>query len=197
MKGIFGADIFINLLLVFIITTGLLLMNTNNPKNMDGRSEMEMPRINLPTGDSGEWMRGKQKQEVTISAKKVSGRVHYFIDNETVNLSRIGTVLKGKVISAARIRVDKDIAYGRYMEILGICKDSGIKEIYNVYVAENEEDLAEYIIRIAGREICRYDLMQEKTKIFKDVQKNDPQEILKQERNVVGELVYKYRKGEI
>ena len=64
-------------------------------------------------------------------------------------------------------------------------------------VSEIEEDLAEYILRIAGQEICRYDLMQEKTILFKDIQKDDPQEILKQERKVVGELIYKFRKGEI
>jgi hypothetical protein len=64
-------------------------------------------------------------------------------------------------------------------------------------VSEIEEDLTEYILRIAGQEICRYDLMQEETILFKDIQKEDPQEILKQERKVVGELIYKFRKGEI
>jgi len=64
-------------------------------------------------------------------------------------------------------------------------------------VSENEEDLAEYILRIAGQEICRYDLMQEETILFRDDQRNDPQEILKQERQVVGELVYKFRRGEV
>jgi hypothetical protein len=64
-------------------------------------------------------------------------------------------------------------------------------------VSENEEDLAEYILRIAGQEICRYDLMQENTILFREEQRNDPQEILKEERKVVGELVYKFRRGEV
>lgn len=64
-------------------------------------------------------------------------------------------------------------------------------------VSESEEDLAEYIIRIAGQEICRYDLMQEQSVLFKGEQRRDPQEILKQERRVVGEMIYKYRRGEI
>jgi len=64
-------------------------------------------------------------------------------------------------------------------------------------VSENEEDLAEYILRIAGQEICRYDLMQENPILFREEQRNDPQEILKEERKVVGELVYKFRRGEV
>lgn len=63
--------------------------------------------------------------------------------------------------------------------------------------SENEENLAEYILRIAGQEICRYDLMQETPVLFRDEQTNEPQEILKQERKVVGELIYKFRRGEI
>lgn len=64
-------------------------------------------------------------------------------------------------------------------------------------VSENEEDLAEYILRIAGQEICRYDLMQENSILFQKEQRNDPQEILKEERKVVGELVYTFRRREV
>jgi hypothetical protein len=64
-------------------------------------------------------------------------------------------------------------------------------------VSENEEDLAEYILRIAGQEICRYDLMQEAPILFREEQRNDPQEILKGERKVVGEVIYKFRRGEV
>jgi hypothetical protein len=64
-------------------------------------------------------------------------------------------------------------------------------------VSDNEEDLSEYVIRIAGQEICRYDLLQERPILFKEDQRNDPHEILKEERRVVGELVYKFRKGEV
>ena len=64
-------------------------------------------------------------------------------------------------------------------------------------ISENEEDLSEYILRTAGQEICRYDLMQAKPILFDDEQRNDPQKILGQERKVVGELIYKFRKEEI
>jgi hypothetical protein len=64
-------------------------------------------------------------------------------------------------------------------------------------VSENEEDLAEYILRIAAQEICRYDLMQEKSILFTEDQRKDPQEIIKVERKVLGELIYRFRRGEI
>lgn len=64
-------------------------------------------------------------------------------------------------------------------------------------VSENEEDLAEYILRIAGQEICRFDLLQENPVLFDEDQRDDPQEILKQERKIVGEALFKFRRGEI
>jgi len=64
-------------------------------------------------------------------------------------------------------------------------------------VSENEEDLAEYILRTAGQEMCRYDLMQETPILFEQEQRNDPEEILKGERRVIGELVYKFRRGKV
>jgi len=64
-------------------------------------------------------------------------------------------------------------------------------------VSEEGEDRAEYILRIAGQEICGYDLMQEEKKLFKDVEINDAKEVLKQERAVIGEIIYKFRRGEI
>lgn len=64
-------------------------------------------------------------------------------------------------------------------------------------VSENEEDLAEYILRIAGQEICGYDLMQETPILFREEDRNDPKEVLKGERKVVGEIIYKFRRGEV
>ncbi|MBI2909418.1 MAG: hypothetical protein HYX92_17370 [Chloroflexi bacterium] len=66
-----------------------------------------------------------------------------------------------------------------------------------VPVSGSEEDLAEYIVRIAAPEICRYDLMQEKPVLFAGDQTKDPEEVLKQERKVLGELIYKFRRGDV
>lgn len=89
------------------------------------------------------------------------------------------------------------MGYSEYGSERGLILYYNLKHPGYVPASENEEDLAEYILRIAGQEMCRYDLMQESPILFRDEQRNEPQEILKQERKVVGELVYKFRRGEV
>jgi len=89
------------------------------------------------------------------------------------------------------------MGYSEYGSERGLILYYNLKHPGYTPVSENEEDLAEYILRIAGQEVCRYDLMQKKTILFKEDQRNDPQEVLKQERKVVGELVYKFRREEV
>ena len=89
------------------------------------------------------------------------------------------------------------MGYSEYGSERGLILYYNINHPGYVPVSESEEDLAEYIIRIAGQEICRFDLMQETPVLFTDEQKDDPQEVLKQERKVLGELIYKFRRGEV
>jgi hypothetical protein len=63
--------------------------------------------------------------------------------------------------------------------------------------SEDEEDLVEYILRIAGQELCRFDLIQEKSMLFRAAIKVNPEEVLQHERMVLGELVFKFRSGEL
>jgi len=64
-------------------------------------------------------------------------------------------------------------------------------------VAESLEDLAEHILRIASHETCRYDLLQQNLILFRDVNRENPEEILKREREIVGEILYKFHRREI
>lgn len=89
------------------------------------------------------------------------------------------------------------MGYSEYGSERGLILYYNINHPGYVPVSESEEELAEYIIRIAGPETCRFDLMQETPVLFTDEQKDDPQEILKQERKVLGELIYKFRRGEV
>lgn len=89
------------------------------------------------------------------------------------------------------------MGYSEYGSERGLVLNYNLSHPGYTPVSENEEDLAEYILRIAGQEICRYDLMQENPILFRREQTKDPQEILKEERRVVGELVYKFRRGEV
>jgi biopolymer transport protein ExbD len=138
MRGILGADIFINLLLVFIITTGLLLMNTNKVLEdiKSNPSELDLPGIQLPKGSSDGVPAGNKRKQVILSAKIEGNKTIYFIDEKPVEFNTILSKMKSQQVDSVKIRFDGNIAYGRYVEILDICKQAGVKEIINVYTAK-------------------------------------------------------------
>lgn len=135
MRGILGADIFVALLLFFIFTTGLLLMNTNKTEghNANGIDENNLPKIQLPKGSSKGLPSSKPKKTVVLSAKKTGEDIQYFVDDKPVKYSDLPAILKIKRISSVKIRFDESISYGHYVSILVLCKQSGITEIINVY----------------------------------------------------------------
>jgi biopolymer transport protein ExbD len=135
MRGILGADVFINLLLVFIITTGLLLMNTNKNgiNSVTEKVESNLPRIQLPEGQSKGLPGGQAKNRVTLSARKKGEEIRYFIDNKPVKYADLPVTLKAGQISSVRIRFDRHISYGDYIRILDLCRQAGITDIINVY----------------------------------------------------------------
>ena len=145
MRGILGADIFINLLLVFIITTGLLMMNKNrvaqvtySEKPVTGESLM--PKVDLAEGKAGGLPAGMKKESVTISVKELEKGVEYFLNEATVALKDLSQKLKENMTSKAEIRIEGKIPYMHYIKILDICKQSGITEIYNVYRSSQETE---------------------------------------------------------
>ena len=155
MRGLLGADIFINLLLVFMITTGLLLTNTNKSgKDMtNGHSasalvqnrkmaERDLPKIELANGASEGFSVGKQGVSVTLSARTQGKDTLYFLDEKQVTFDNLHASLVDKNASSVRIRFDKDLAYGLYIATLDLCKRAGIKEIINVYTYDRKWRLA-------------------------------------------------------
>lgn len=138
MRSFLGADIFVNLLLVFLITTGLLSSNINNikkPKNTGSKDiEMEMPKVDLPKGKTAGLNRRGSKKEVTISAKITGKKRQYFIEDKPVNLHKIKAELKRKKASVVRIRFDEQMFYGEYVRLLDKCKEVGVSDIYAVYI---------------------------------------------------------------
>jgi len=145
MRGILGADIFINLLLVFIITTGLLMMNKNRTAQVTYSekpvtSESLMPKVDLAEGKAGGLPAGIKKESVTISVKKTEKGVEYFLNKTTVVLKDLSLKLKEKGTSKAEIRIEGEIPYMHYIRILDICKQAGITEIYNVYRSSQQPE---------------------------------------------------------
>lgn len=141
MRGILGADIFVNLLLVFIITTGLLLMNTNKTSinGMNNVNEHTMPQVQLAQGTSKGTVENKTANTVTLSATKKGAEIQYFIDDKPAAYLDLATSFKAKKITSVRIRFDESIPYGQYVRILDLCKQIGITNIYNVYTVETKE----------------------------------------------------------
>ena len=91
LRGILGADIFINLLLVFIVTTGLLLMNTNKFGNNGeiAQKEKKLFKIDLPKGSSKGLPGGKPENTATLSTKYTGKDVQYFMDNSRVKFNEL------------------------------------------------------------------------------------------------------------
>ncbi|MBC8418981.1 MAG: biopolymer transporter ExbD [Desulfobacterales bacterium] len=135
MRGILGADVFINLLLVFIITTGLLLMNTNKAGKIGDivKKEQNLLKIDLPKGSSKGLPGGKPGNMATLSAEKTGEGIQHFMDDKPVKFTDLTKILKSKRISSVRIRFDRQISYGHYISVLDLCKQAGIKDITNVY----------------------------------------------------------------
>jgi len=137
MRGILGADVFINLLLVFIITTGLLLMNTNKKGTVkDPKAvELSLPKVHLPKGSLTGLPANSRKKQVTLSARKERGEILYYVDKNPVEHRGILNKMRASRFNSVKIRFDRNISYGLYVEILDLCKQAGINEIINVYTA--------------------------------------------------------------
>ena len=142
MRGILGADVFINLLLIFIITTGLLMMNSNRVAKVTCREELNgemlMPKVDLLHGKAEGLPTGVSKDIAVISAGKTEKGVNYFLNDNKVSFKNLLGELKRQVWSKAEIRIDEKIPYGIYIRILDTCKRAGITEIYNVYKSSQE-----------------------------------------------------------
>jgi len=149
MRGLLGADLFVTPLLVFIITTGLLFMNTNknggdvaqnHPSSLVAQEqktpERELPKIELPRGASGGLPVGKEGVSVTLSARSQGRNILYFLDEEPVAFELLHARLLEKHASSVRIRFDKDLSYGLYIRAIETCKEAGVKQIINVYTRQ-------------------------------------------------------------
>jgi len=63
-------------------------------------------------------------------------------------------------------------------------------------VQDQEDDLAAYLVWLMGHEMCRYDLLQERTVLFDTEDKDNPDAVLRKTLRKIGEFVHKFRMGE-
>jgi len=141
MKGILGADIFVNLLLVFIIATGLLFMNTNKSSDSALKSlgEKNLPKIQLPEGKSKSSSLTENEKAINLSAKIQGVQILYYINDILVDRKNLKDQLQANHAQTVKIRFDERIEYGRYIEILDLCKQCGVSNISNVYTTSQED----------------------------------------------------------
>jgi biopolymer transport protein ExbD len=142
MKGIIGADIFVNLLLVFIIVSGLLFMNTNRPDTPSNvvKEERTHPKVDLQEGQSPSSK--EAKEAVIISTIKDAKGLHYYVDGAPVSFDQLPAKLGPGRNRVVKIRFDKNIEYGKYVEILDLCRRNGFTEIINTYAFEKKDGTA-------------------------------------------------------
>ena len=141
MKGILGADIFVNLLLVFIIATGMLFMNTNKTADtaLNNPGEKNLPKIQLPGGKSDSSSLSEGGRTINLSAKKKGNQVLYYVNDSLLGLHELKDQLQANQAETVKIRFDERIEYGRYIEILDLCKQCGVRNISNVYTSNQKE----------------------------------------------------------
>jgi len=62
-------------------------------------------------------------------------------------------------------------------------------------VENSEDDLASYLVRLMGHELCRFDLLQDTPVLFEESERGDGDAILRKTLKVAGELLYKFHRG--
>jgi len=136
MRWILGAiDVFANYLLIFVFITAVLFGNMNiGAKNGQNRlGELDLPKVQLQQGASEGLPVGKAKNSVNLSARKTGEEIQYFINDKPVRYADLTVALKTGRVSSVKIRFDRNISYGHYVEILNLCKQAGITDTINVY----------------------------------------------------------------
>lgn len=135
-----GVDLFANLLLVFIISTVLLMRapkdNTTNPSTQAVQTkstEALTPGINLAKDDhSGAKSSGTQKA-LSVSAKREAGSVVYYVGNKKTSLSDIAGLLRKQHATRVELRLGEDLTNSITIKILGRLQEAHVKEIAYVF----------------------------------------------------------------
>lgn len=128
-----GTDLFATLLLVFIISTAILL---KAPKEGAVKAdEMKTPDIALPKSTNSGRPSGSEEKSTTVSAKQnASGLIEYYIGNQKTELNNIAEVLKNKDISRVEMRLEEFLTNAITIEILSQLQTADVKDINYIFV---------------------------------------------------------------
>jgi len=126
-----GADIFVALLLVFLLTTGILMINTG----MKG-IKVALVRIMLSEGVSEGLNPDEAPRYIIVSAKKAGNGFKIYVAGKQTVLEDLPTELLRQRENGANVMVtqfDKRLPHGVYVTILDIAKQCGIEDVFDAY----------------------------------------------------------------
>lgn len=128
-----GTDLFATLLLVFIISTAILL---KAPK--DGAAskaiEAKTPDISLPQSKDGGLSKERDKLATSISAKRnAEGSVEFYVGDKKTPLDGIAGLLKGSNSVRVELRLAESLTNGVTVNILNQLQEAGVKEISYIF----------------------------------------------------------------
>lgn len=128
-----GIDLFATLMLVFLITTSLLL---NAAKDSKDNEEKRTPSIDISLPkEKQSGFSAEKSNAVAVSAKYgKDGSIEYFIDKEKTSLEGVSALLKGKRTDRVELRLEESLTNAVTIKILGQLQQANIREIYYVFV---------------------------------------------------------------
>lgn len=128
-----GIDLFATLMLVFLITTSLLL---NAAKDSKDNEEKRTPSIDisLPKENQSGFSAEKGKAVAVSARHGKDGGVEYFVDKEKTSLEGVSALLKGKRADRVELRLEDSLTNAVTIMILGQLQQANIRDIYYIFV---------------------------------------------------------------
>jgi len=136
-----GMDLFVTLLLVFLISTAILLKTPEEEVGSAARTkeeEMRTPEINLTKDDQGGRAIGRKKAMSVSARRKADGTVEYFVGDKRTDLQGMAGVLKNKVVRSVELRLAEELTNSVTVRVLGQLQKAGVKEIYYVFIKKQK-----------------------------------------------------------
>lgn len=132
-----GVDLFATLLLVFLVSTALLLKNQQNDKALEvppiEAKERKTVNITLPE-DNQEGLNDRREGAIPVYAKLLDGRkVAFFVGDTETNLTGMAELLRQKRASRVELRMDERLSNKTTVQLLNTIQAAGIKEVFYIF----------------------------------------------------------------
>lgn len=132
-----GVDLFATLLLVFLVSTALLLKNQQNDKTLEvppiEAKERKTANITLPA-DNQEGFNDRREGAIPVSAKLLDGRkVAFFVGDTETDRSGMSKLLRQKRASRVELRIDERLSNATTVQLLNSIQEAGVREVFYIF----------------------------------------------------------------